>query len=224
MTTVFGISNEVQAVWVMRENDGLAPASKRTPRAVFTSLCLSDTLLKSADVATTECSLQQWRLPWGFIRLSGEKQNCNVFTDTTGFYGYTRHKYIICPVSRGRSSQALCAEDPQGDSTHVNGSLQPAKYLFLALQQERQRSCSRGCLQHSQMHRPDSHAASQLLLCGAWKADTGESQGAEAMRVVPTGNRVAWLLLVVLSARVPLDPNYSTRALQVFVIVVLFVC
>ena len=74
------------------------------------------------------------------------------------------------------------------------------------------------------MHRPDSHAASQLLLCGAWKADTGESQGAEAMRVVPTGNRVAWLLLVVLSARVPLDPNYSTRALQVFVVVVLFVC
>lgn len=125
----------------------MAPVSTRTPRAIFTSLCLSDTLLKSADVATTKFSLQQPPLPCGFP-LSGEKQNCNVFPDTTGFYGYMRHKYIICPVSRGRSSQALCAEDPQGDSTHVDGSLQPAKYLFLALRQERQRSHSRGCLQH----------------------------------------------------------------------------
>lgn len=103
------------------------------------------------------CSLQQ--LPCGFIHLSGEKQNCNIFPNTTGFYGYTRHKYIICPVSRERPSQALCSEDPQGDSTHVDGSLQPAKYLFLGLQQKRQGTCLRDRLQCSQMHQNDSHTA-----------------------------------------------------------------
>lgn len=86
-------------------------------------------------------------LPCGFILLFPESSEIIKSSLTQQVSMVTRDVnilYVLCDV-KGPGRHAVCAADPQRESTHVDGTPQLAKYLFPGLQQGRSRSKSWWC-------------------------------------------------------------------------------
>lgn len=86
-------------------------------------------------------------MPCGFIHLFLESSEIIKSSPTQQVSMVTRDVnilYVLCDV-KGPGRHAACAADPQRESTHVDGTPQPAKYLFLGLQQGRSRNKSCWC-------------------------------------------------------------------------------